>query len=169
MGCLRCGALATEPGKGDSEESAAAILRFPGNRLATFCVSFGTDKTSEYRVIGTKGSLRVEPGYELAAGLQHHVTQGKRERTVRYSKRDQFAPELIYFSDCVLSGRDPEPDGGEGAADVRIIRALYRSARTGRPVKLVRTALRKQPTARQEIRRPPVRMPKLVNAAPPGG
>ena len=162
-------ALATEPRKGDSEESAAAILRFPGNRLATFCVSFGTDKTSEYRVIGTKGSLRVEPGYELASGLEHHVTRGKKERTVRYSKRDQFAPELIYFSECVLSGRDPEPDGGEGLADVRVIRALYRSAKTGRPVKLAGAVHRKDPTPRQEIRRPPVRMPRLVNAAPPSG
>jgi glucose-fructose oxidoreductase len=162
-------ALATEPRKGDAEESAAAILRFPGNRLATFCVSFGTDKTSEYRVVGTKGSLRVEPGYELASGLQHHITQGKKERTVRYSKRDQFAPELVYFSECVLSDRDPEPDGGEGAADVRVIRALYRSAKTGRAVKLGRAAHRKHPSPRQEIRRPPVRMPRLVNAAPPSG
>ena len=162
-------AMATEPRKGDAEESAAAILRFPGNRLATFCVSFGTDKTSEYRVVGTRGSLRVEPAYELASGLEHHVSQGPKERTVRYAKRDQFAPELLYFSECVLAGRDPEPDGGEGLADVRVIRALYRSAKTGRPVKLARAAHRKHPSPRQEIRRPPVRMPRLVNASPPSG
>lgn len=132
-------------------------------------MSFCTDKTSEYRVIGTQGSLRVEPAYELASGLQHHVTQGMKERTVRYSKRDQFAPELVYFSDCVLTGREPEPDGGEGLADVRVIRALYRSARTRRPVKLGRAPHPRHPSPRQEIRRPPVRMPRLINAAPPGG
>jgi hypothetical protein len=95
--------------------------------------------------------------------------QGKKERTVRYAKRDQFAPELLYFSDCVLADRDPEPDGGEGLADVRVIRALYRSAKTGRPVRLARAPHRKHPSSRQEIRRPPVRMPRLVNAAPPSG
>ena len=46
------------------------------------------------------------------------------------------APELMHFSDCVMTGRDPQPSGREGLADVRIIRALYRSARTGRPVRL---------------------------------
>lgn len=162
-------AMATKPRKGDAEESAGAILRFAGDRLATFCVSFGTDKTSEYRIIGTKGSLRVEPGYELASGLEHHVTRGKSQRTVRYAKRDQFAPELLYFPDCIIGDRDPEPDGVEGLADVRVIRALYRSARTGRAVKLQGEPHRRHPTPRQEIRRPPVRMPRLVHASPPGG
>ena len=157
-------------GAGRSEESASAILRFPGGRLATFCVSFGTDKTSEYRVIGTRGSLRVEPGYELASGLQVHLTQDGRKRRIAYRKRDQFAPELLHFSDCIVAGRDPEPSGEEGLADVRIVRALYKSAALGRPVRLAPKRLRKQPTLRQEITRPPVRsMPRLVNATPPGG
>ena len=57
---------ATAGRKGCVEESASCTLRFPGDRLATFCVSFGSGKTSQYRVIGTRGSVHVEPGYELA-------------------------------------------------------------------------------------------------------
>ncbi|HET7732092.1 MAG TPA: gfo/Idh/MocA family oxidoreductase, partial [Usitatibacter sp.] len=57
----------------------------------------------------------------------------------------------------------------EGLADVRVIRALYRSARTGRAVKLQRESRRRHPTQRQEIRRPPVRKPRLVHASPPSG
>ena len=152
------------------EESMSATLRFPGDRLATFVVSFGADKTSEYRVVGTEGSLRVEPAYELADGLEHHLTHGKRTRHVRFDKRDQFAPEILYFSDCVLDDREPEPSGEEGLADVRVITALYRSARLNRPVKLAARRLKRQPTLEQSIRRPPVRrMPRLVNATPPSG
>ncbi len=153
----------------DVEESASCVLRFPGGRLATFQVSFGTDRTSEYRVVGTKGSLRVEPGYELASGLEHYITRDGRKRTVKYKKRDQFAPELIHFSDCILQGRDPEPSGEEGLADVRVIRALYRSASTGRCVKLANRREAREPTMRNERTRPPVRMPRLVNVKPPGG
>ena len=153
-----------------SEESASAILRFPGDRLATFCVSFGTDKTSGYRIIGTQGSLRVEPGYELAKGLEVHVTKEGRTRRIAYKKRDQFAPELLHFSDCVLEGRDPAPSGEEGLADVRVIEALYKSAERGRPVRLAAKRLARQPTLRQERTRPPVsRMPRMVGATPPGG
>jgi glucose-fructose oxidoreductase len=156
--------------KGTVEESASCTLLFAGDRMATFCTSFGTDKTSQYRVIGTRGSLHVEPAYELASGLELHFTQGGKKRTIKYAKRDQFAPELVYFSDCILKNRDPEPSGEEGLADVRVIRALYRSARRGRPVRLAPEPVRRQPTTRQEITRPPVRrMPNLVHATPPSG
>jgi glucose-fructose oxidoreductase len=155
--------------KGSAEESGCAMLRFPGGRLATFCVSFGADKTSEYRIAGTRGSLRADPAYELARGLKIHVTREGRTKTLSYRKRDQFAPELIHFSDCVLRGREPEPSGEEGLADVRVVRALYRSAETGRPVSLARRRPARRPAKRQEIPRPPVRMPRLVGATPPGG
>jgi glucose-fructose oxidoreductase len=154
---------------GSVEETAAATLRFPGERLATFCVSFGADKTSEYRVTGTRGSLRADPAYELASGLKLLVTRQGKKKTISYRKRDQFAPELLHFSDCILRNRRPEPSGEEGLADVRIIRALYRSARTGRAVALGRKAGTRTPTMRHEITRPPVRMPRLVGASPPSG
>ncbi len=162
-------AMVSAPGKGEAEESAVATLRFPGDRLATFALSFGTDKTSEYLVVGSRGSLRVEPGFELARALEHHETRNGKTRSARFGKRDQFAPELLYFSDCILEDREPEPSGAEGLADVRVIRALYRSAATRRAVKLAPRKARRHPTPRQEIRRPPVRMPRLVNAAPPSG
>ncbi|HEX5130652.1 MAG TPA: Gfo/Idh/MocA family oxidoreductase, partial [Usitatibacter sp.] len=155
---------------GSVEETAAVTLRFPGERLASFCVSFGADKTSEYRVTGTRGSLRADPAYELASGLKLHVTRQGKKKTIAYRKRDQFAPELLHFSDCILRNRRPEPAGEEGLADVRIIRALYRSARTGRAVSLARKAGSRTPTKRHEITRPPVRtMPRLVGASPPSG
>src|SRR6185436_11361161 len=157
--------------KGGAEETASAILRFPGGRLATFCVSFGAHKTSEYRVVGTKGSIRADPGYELASGLKLYLDGQDGRKTLAYRKRDQFAPELIHFSDCILNGREPEPSGAEGLADVRVIRALYRSAESGHPVALAarRRPRRTEPSRRQEITRPPVRMPRLVGATPPSG
>ena len=48
----------------------------------------------------------------------------------KIGKRDQFAPELLYFSDCILKDRSPEPSGEEGLQDVRIVQALYESSRT---------------------------------------
>jgi glucose-fructose oxidoreductase len=155
--------------KGTVEESASSTLRFPDDRLATFVTSFGTGKTSQYRVIGTQGSMHVEPGYELASGLVLRVRRGEKERTLKFRKRDQFAPELVYFSDCILQDRDPEPSGEEGLADVRVIRALYKSAKRNRPVRLAPQPLRRQPTPRQELTRPPVRRRPMVHATPPSG
>jgi predicted dehydrogenase len=149
------------------EESAAAVLRFPNDRIAAFAASFGGEKVSEYRVAGTKGDLAVEPAYEYAKPLKHRLTLEGETRERRFAKRDQFAPELLYFSDCILQNGPPEPGGDEGLADVRVIRALYRSAESGQPVTLEPFAKRARPSLEQEIRRPPVDKPEVIHAAAP--
>ncbi len=149
------------------DEMTSAVLRFPNARLATFTCSFGAADVSSYQVIGTEGDLRVEPAYEYAGKLAHHLTrEGKTKKHV-FSKRDQFAAELLHFSRCVQEGRDPEPSGWEGLADVRIIEALYRSAEAGHPVQLDPLPIRSRPTFEQEIHRPAVSEPELVHAESP--
>ena len=74
----------------------------------------------------------------------------------------QFAAELLYFSDCILKNRMPEPSGEEGLQDVRIVEALYRSSRTGKPVTLPPFRKSSRPTGRQRITRPGVRKPALI-------
>ena len=151
------------------EESVSAMLRFSNERMASFTASFGAAKVSEYRLAGTKGDLALEPAYDYARPLKHRLTLDGEMRERRFAKRDQFAPELLYFSDCVLQNGTPEPGGDEGLADVRVIRALYRSAETGRPVPLGPFAKRARPSLEQEIRRPPIEKPDVIHAAAPSG
>ena len=87
---------------------------------------------------------------------------GKRQRQKRYEKSDQFAPELLYFSDCILRGLEPEPSGEEGLADVRVIEALNRSIEIGKWVSPELPQRRRRPSLRQEIRRPGIQPPSLV-------
>lgn len=148
------------------DETIAGALRFKSDRLATFTCSFGAADRSTFSITGTRGSLTVDPAYEYAMGLGYEVKIGERERKKRSAKSDQFAPELLYFSDCVLNDREPEPSGAEGLADVRIIEGMLRSIATGRWVRLQMPQGKRRPTLRQEIRRPAVkREPKLVKAA----
>jgi predicted dehydrogenase len=154
---------------GEVEESLSAVLRFPGERLASFTCSFGAADVSEYRIVGTKGDLALEPAYEYAMALQHRLTIDGERKERRFAKRDQFAPELLYFSDCVLKNHDPEPGADEGLADIRVIRALYRSAQTGQPVELPPYEKRERPSLEQEIRRPPIDKPHTVHTQAPSG
>jgi predicted dehydrogenase len=154
---------------GDVEEAASCVLRFPGERVASFSCSFGAADVSEYRIVGTKGDLALEPAYEYAQALQHRLTLEGERKERRFAKRDQFAPELLYFSDCVLKNHDPEPSAEEGLADVRVIRALYRAAESGEPVKLGPYEKRERPSLEQEIRRPPIDKPRTVHTQAPSG
>ena len=151
------------------DEMTSAILRFPGERLAAFTSSFGAADVGRYQVVGTKGDVQLDPAYEYAEGLKVTTTVDGKERTREFAKSDQFAPEILHFSECIRTGRDPNPGGREGLADLRIIEALYRSAMTGKPVRLGRFAKPPRPTLRKEERRPAVRKPKLVKAKSASG
>jgi glucose-fructose oxidoreductase len=149
------------------EEMAGGMLRFADDRLATFICNFGTSFVARYQIVGTKGNLILDPAYEYSMPLERKLTVGERETKKTYPKRDQFAPELLYFSGCVLKDRQPEPSGWEGLADVRIVAALYRSAKTGRRVKIEPVRKTVRPTMKQEIHRTAVKEPKLVKTREP--
>ena len=150
------------------EEMAAAQLHFPGDRLASLLCSFGAADVLSYRVVGTKGDLRVEPAYAYATGLAHELTVEGKTTSRRFPRRDQFAPELLHFSQCILEDREPEPSGLEGLIDVRIIEALYESARTKRSVRLDLPQKTTRPSMELEIRRPAIRKPpEPVNTESP--
>jgi glucose-fructose oxidoreductase len=144
------------------DESTGAVLRFDGGRVAAFVTSFNAAGAGAYTVVGTKGQISVDPAYEYAEGLAYTLKIGEKTTRKRIAKRDQFAAELLYFSDCIRHDRRPEPSGEEGLQDVRIVAALYRSAQTGRAVRIPSYRPVKQPTGRQRIRRPGISKPKLV-------
>lgn len=143
-------------------ETVAVVMKFPQERIASFTCSFGAADRSAYEIVGTKGSVTLDPAYEYAEGVEYMLRLGKRKREKRYEKSDQFAPELLYFSDCILRDAEPEPSGEEGIADVRVIEALNRSIETGRWVSPELPQRRRRPTLRQEIRRPGIQPPPLV-------
>ena len=118
------------------DEMTSAIMRFPQERLATFTTSFGAADQAVYTVIGTKGTLRMKQGYEYTDRIEMELTVDGHTRTRKYPLRDQFGPELIYFSDCILRKRQPEPSGIEGLLDVHVVRSLYESSQSGLPVRI---------------------------------
>jgi glucose-fructose oxidoreductase len=144
------------------DESTAAILRFDGERVASFVTSFNADDVAAYRIVGTKGQLHVDPAYDYAEGLAYALTVNGKTVRKRIGKRDQFAPELLYFSDCILRDRKPEPSGEEGLQDVRVVQALYESAETGKAVPIPPFREGAKPSGRQLITKPGVRKPRLV-------
>ncbi|HEV8245605.1 MAG TPA: Gfo/Idh/MocA family oxidoreductase [Polyangiaceae bacterium] len=149
---LACtGRKADDPRFDEVEEQLAGLLRFSDDRLATFAVGFGAENRSRYEVVGTSGSLALDPAYSHRGELCHELHSHGRTSRRKFSSHDQIAPEIIHFASCIRQDRDPEPPGEEGLADVRIIRALYESAATGRAVR-IEPSREKRPDALQAMR-----------------
>lgn len=149
------------------DETTTATLVFPGGRLAHFTVSLGASDVSTYRVVGSKGDLRVEPAFGYGVELAHHLTRNGRTRTRTFPKRDQFAAELEAFSRAILDGTEPEASGYEGLADVRVVEALWQSAETGRAIRLEPFYRERRPDMTMVMRKPWSRPPKPVGAPSP--
>ena len=148
-------------------EMVSVSMRFPKNRLATFICGFDEAKVDSYRIVGTKGDLRLENGYGFQGDKIHHLTIDGKTETTKFKDRDHIGPEIVYFTDCILNDTEPEPNGIEGLIDVQIIEAIHESAAQGKPVKLGPFPAKPRPEMNQEIHKSQTKEPKLINASSP--
>ena len=160
-------ASSDDPRFREVEETLTATLRFPEEKLATFICSFGSAPVDSCEVLGTKGRLRMEPIFDVGRELKLELTIGKKTKVTKFKKHDQFGPEILYFSDCVLGNREPEPSGIEGRNDIRIIRALYESVQSRQAVRFEGLSQKTFPGPSLKLKRPAVSEPDLVKAKAP--
>src|SRR5262249_25481792 len=109
-------------------------------RLAHLHTSFAEEPTAVLRIFGEDGSIQLTAAYQHVAATSLEILRRGEAETVSFEPTDQFAADLSYFSTCILQDREPEPSGLQGLQDVRLVQAIYRSARDGRPVTLPRLA-----------------------------
>jgi predicted dehydrogenase len=157
-----------QAGLGDFDDTVAVTLRFPGDRLAQFVVSYALNEVDAFFAVGTKGSIALRPSYIYGKPLEQRVVVGQSDESHTFKNTDHFGGELKYFSDCILNDRDPEPDAEEGYADVRVIEGIVKAIETGASVKLApfERDRRIDPSAQQETLCA-IQSPDLVNASNP--
>jgi predicted dehydrogenase len=154
-------------GLGDFDDTVTVMLRFPEGQLAHFAVSYYGSPIDAYTVLGTKGSLQVQPGYTYGKPLEHFLAVGDKEDKISYKNTDHFGGEMKYFSDCILHDLDPEPDAEEGLADVRVLEAIQRSLETGQVQSLAPFARSKRIDPDQVVRLGALKPPEPMHASSP--
>jgi len=150
------------------DDTVAVTLLFSENRVAQFTVSYFGNPIDEYTVVGTKGSIRVSPGFMYNTALEFSpIIIGEKTKNESFKHTDQFGGELKYFSECILKNTDPEADGEEGLLDIRVLEAIVRAVESKTPQKLAPISRSKRITPDQEQKLNPIKEPKETNAAPP--
>jgi predicted dehydrogenase len=159
------------PGLGFDEDvmdTIAVTLRFPGERLAQFNLSYYANPVDSFVAVGPKGAIELNPAYGFGVPHEQIVSIGSDKDKKSFKNTDHFGGELKYFSDCILNGTDPEPDAEEGFADVRVLEGILKAAKSGGSVKLAPfTRTKRINTDTQVVTLGAVSTPELVHASSP--
>lgn len=136
----------------DTEDLTASLIKFKSGAIATFvsttCAYPGI--STEIMLYGTNGSIEADADMIKTWKMReptHDMDEDEEEEMMleRYGKGNRYAskhePEKLYghthvvedMIQAVKCGRDPEVMPVEGAKSVRVVNAVYESARTGKP------------------------------------
>ena len=113
------------------EESVLWQARFPSGAISHCGASYNCAPVSYIRAIAEHGWFGLEPAF--GSGLRGTRSDGK---PIEFAPIDQVAAEMDDFAQCILEKKPSKVSGEEGLRDVRVLVAIYESARTGRPVDL---------------------------------
>ncbi len=113
----------------------AALLRFPGDVLATIDCGLDVAGRHELEVAGTAGRLVLaDPWHGREPRIV--VERGGEREVVEMQAADSYALELEDVSEAIRDGREPLLGRADAVGQARAIAALYRSAAEGREVAL---------------------------------
>lgn len=114
------------------EESITWQAKFPSGIIAHCGSSYNAQGMSDLKVSAEDGWFKMDPNF------LYHGNHGLRSdgQEINLTDIDQFAAEMDDFAQCILENRPTKVPGEEGLRDVKIMMALYESARTGKSVNL---------------------------------
>jgi predicted dehydrogenase len=101
--------------------------------LTTKCrTNYERNDVRGFSVTAEKGTFGLDPAYNYNSSL------GTRSdgQEINLAAVNQFTAEMDDFAQCILNGKASKVPGEEGLRDVKIMMAIYESAKTGKPVKL---------------------------------
>jgi predicted dehydrogenase len=120
-----------------SEVEASVVweARFPGGAVSQCGASYNSAPVGYFRAIAERGWFALDPAFNYQ-GVRGQRSDGK---AIDYPPINQFAAEMDDFARCILQKTPSRVSGEEGLRDVRIMMAIYESARSGKPVELSST------------------------------
>jgi glucose-fructose oxidoreductase len=119
------------------EDMIGWTFAFPSGAIGQGFSSYSSGH-NHIRITGDGGWIDLEPATSYG-GQRMRVRSRDGEQQVTPPAGpavNQFVGQLDHMAECVLTGREPIVAGEEGLRDLRIMEAIYRSAREGRTVAL---------------------------------
>ena len=114
------------------DETTTAVLEFPGGILANIKTSFG-ENINFLNILCEKGEIKMAP-YSSYSRLKGSSPLG--EINHQYQTPWQQAKQMDDDALSIMQAKPMLVPGEEGLRDIRIVEAIYKSAKTGKSVSL---------------------------------
>lgn len=125
----------------DVEDSCLAMIRFDNGAMLTVEVSFSDhipeNEKLSLQVHGTKAGAMLEPNFEIYGEMDDYLITTKPSYSAdENSFQSNFIREIKHFVDCLKNGTECMNPPEDGVEMMKILDAIYESARTGHEVRL---------------------------------
>lgn len=122
----------------DVEDLAAALVRYENGAVleieTSYDLNIREDRYSQ-ELFGTKGGVKMSPDLEFYTDINGYMTNVTLANAEQYmDESHMFEDEINHFADCILNGTPCRAPAGDGVQIMRILDAIYESARTGHEV-----------------------------------
>jgi predicted dehydrogenase len=134
------GAIATDLGAGEVEDSGLAILEADGGALGSIeahaALPGGDAPGARWinRIAGTEGQILLPTPWGLDGLALYRRAEDRWEEVEPDIGLDARAAAFDAFARAVLAGEEPPVPGRDGVRASRLVHAIYESARSGTPV-----------------------------------
>ena len=123
----------------DVEDLATAMIRYDNGAVISVEAAFSINLrkgASSIELFGTKAGCKVDPEVELFTNTNSYMTNVQFARDTALDFDGLFENEIEHFIDCVKNGTECKSPAQDGVEIMRILDAIYESARTGHEVVL---------------------------------
>ena len=115
----------------DVDETIVWSMKFPSGVLANCNTTYNFSGVNHCKASCSNGWFGLDPAYGYG-GITGKTSKGD----LKFESGDQFAGEMDDFAKCINEDKESRVAGEEGLKDLIAIEAIYKSIRTGTPVKL---------------------------------
>jgi D-xylose 1-dehydrogenase (NADP+, D-xylono-1,5-lactone-forming) len=123
-------------GESGIDESFSGQMRFPGDVHAQFDCGFRGPFRAFIEIVGEYGTLEIPSPFHAGKKAEILLTRDGKTKTIEIKGQQQYLGEVEDMADAILLGKAPHISLADSRANVAAILALYKSAKTGKVVKL---------------------------------
>lgn len=121
----------------DVEDAVTAIIRYDNGAITEVECSFSLnikENKGEIELFGTRAGAKLDPELEIFTDLDGYLANVQLTVPTALDMAGIFEKEVDHFVDCVRTGAPCRNPAQDGVDIMRILDAIYESARTGHEV-----------------------------------